>query len=90
MALEWLADTLSEWRRVTFELLVVLFLSLLIILAIFSVGAASPGPAILMILGTAISQGRSAALALSFGVVSLFSSLSVDTVCINPGSIAPS
>lgn len=42
---------------------------LLIILAIFTVGVASPGPATLMILGTAMSSGRSAAVALSFGVV---------------------
>lgn len=43
--------------------------NLLLILSIFTVGVASPGPATLMIAGTAMSQGRMAALALSFGII---------------------
>ena len=42
---------------------------LLVILTIFTVGVASPGPATLMILGTAMARGRGPAVALSFGVV---------------------
>ena len=42
---------------------------LLSILAIFTVGVASPGPATLTILGTAMSEGRSSAIVLSLGVV---------------------
>lgn len=37
--------------------------------AIFTVGVASPGPATLMILGTAMASGRAPAVALSLGVV---------------------
>lgn len=46
--------------------------TLLIIVSVFAVGAASPGPATLMILNTAIIQGRrqALALALSLGVIS--------------------
>ena len=43
--------------------------NLIAILAIFTVGVASPGPATLMILGTAMASGRAPAVALSFGVV---------------------
>ena len=43
--------------------------SLFVILTIFTVGVASPGPATLMILDTAMSRGRSSAVALSLGVV---------------------
>ena len=53
----------------TSELLATYYPSLLIILTVFIVGVASPGPATLMILGTAMSNGRSAAVALSLGVV---------------------
>lgn len=53
----------------TFELLGQYLPSLLAILAIFTVGVASPGPATLMILGTAMDRGRSSAVALSLGVV---------------------
>lgn len=42
---------------------------LLVILTIFTVGVASPGPATLMILGTAMARGRAPAVALSLGVV---------------------
>jgi len=54
---------------VTLELLMLYFPNLLIILTVFTVGVASPGPATLMILGTAMSRGRASALALSFGIV---------------------
>ena len=53
----------------TYDLLIQYLPNLLIILTIFTVGVASPGPATLMILGTAMSRGRTAAIALSFGVV---------------------
>jgi threonine efflux protein len=53
----------------SYDLLLQYLPSLLIILTIFTVGVASPGPATLMILGTAISRGRASAVALSFGVV---------------------
>lgn len=43
--------------------------NLLVILSIFTVGVASPGPATLMILGTALARGRAPAVALSCGVV---------------------
>jgi len=43
--------------------------NLLVILSIFTVGVASPGPATLMILGTAMARGRPAAIALSCGVL---------------------
>lgn len=43
--------------------------NLLVILSIFTVGVASPGPATLMILGTAMAKGRAPAVALSCGVV---------------------
>ncbi|MDQ0325855.1 threonine/homoserine/homoserine lactone efflux protein [Rhodopseudomonas julia] len=43
--------------------------NLLVILSIFTVGVASPGPATLMILGTAMASGRASAVALSCGVV---------------------
>ena len=43
--------------------------NLLVILSIFTVGVASPGPATLMILGTAMASGRAPAIALSCGVV---------------------
>jgi threonine/homoserine/homoserine lactone efflux protein len=43
--------------------------NLLVILSIFTVGVASPGPATLMILGTAMARGRAPAVALSCGVV---------------------
>lgn len=43
--------------------------NLLVILSIFAVGVASPGPATLMILGTAMARGRASAVALSCGVV---------------------
>ena len=52
-----------------YDLLILYLPSLLVILTIFTVGVASPGPATLMILGTAISRGRSSAVALSLGVV---------------------
>ena len=52
-----------------YDLLILYLPSLLVILTIFTVGVASPGPATLMILGTAMSRGRSSAVALSFGVV---------------------
>jgi len=42
---------------------------LLVILSIFAIGAASPGPATLTILGTAMARGRTPAVALSCGVV---------------------
>jgi threonine/homoserine/homoserine lactone efflux protein len=54
---------------VIFDLLGHYLPSLLAILAIFTVGVASPGPATLMILGTAMDRGRSSAVALSLGVV---------------------
>jgi len=54
---------------VTNDLLILYLPSLLVILTIFTVGVASPGPATLMILGTAMSRGRSSAVALSLGVV---------------------
>ena len=44
--------------------------NLLLILTIFTIGVASPGPATLMIMSTAMSRGRKEAIALSFGVVS--------------------
>ena len=50
--------TLSEWLP-----------NLLAVLSIFTVGVASPGPATLMIVGTAMGHGRSQAVALSIGVV---------------------
>lgn len=53
----------------TYDLLTQFLPNLLIILTIFSIGVASPGPATLMILGTAMSQGRASAMALSLGVV---------------------
>lgn len=53
----------------TYDLLALYLPSLLVILTIFVVGVASPGPATLMILGTAMSRGRSPAVALSLGVV---------------------
>lgn len=53
----------------TYDLLIQYFPSLLVILTIFVVGVASPGPATLMILGTAMSRGRASAVALSLGVV---------------------
>ncbi|WP_119309166.1 LysE family translocator [Cohaesibacter haloalkalitolerans] len=53
----------------TYDQLITYLPALLPILAVFSVGVASPGPATLMILGTAMSQGRSTAIALSFGIV---------------------
>lgn len=43
--------------------------NLLVILSIFTVGVASPGPATLMILGTAMARGRTPAIAVSCGVV---------------------
>ncbi|WP_414832788.1 LysE family translocator [Afifella sp. YEN Y35] len=43
--------------------------NLLVILSIFTVGVASPGPATLMIMGTAMGRGRAPAVALSCGVV---------------------
>lgn len=43
--------------------------NLLVILSIFTVGVASPGPATIMILGTAMARGRAPAVALSCGVV---------------------
>ncbi|MGI9377361.1 MAG: LysE family translocator [Tsuneonella suprasediminis] len=43
--------------------------NLLAILSIFTVGVASPGPATLMILGTAMARGRAPAVTLSCGVV---------------------
>jgi threonine/homoserine/homoserine lactone efflux protein len=43
--------------------------NLVAILAIFTLGVASPGPATLMILGTAMARGRAPAVALSLGVV---------------------
>ncbi len=52
-----------------YDLLIIYLPSLLIILTIFTVGVASPGPATLMILGTAMSRGRSSAMALALGVV---------------------
>lgn len=42
---------------------------LALILSIFTIGVASPGPATLMIMGTAMSRGRPSAVALSLGVV---------------------
>ena len=45
------------------------FLDLLIILTIFTAGAASPGPATLMILNVGLHEGRRAAIALSIGIV---------------------
>jgi threonine/homoserine/homoserine lactone efflux protein len=53
----------------SYDLLLEYLPSLFLILTIFTVGVASPGPATLMILGTAISRGRSSAVALSLGVV---------------------
>jgi threonine efflux protein len=53
----------------SYDLLLQYLPSLLIILTIFTFGLASPGPATLMILGTAMSRGRASAVALSFGVV---------------------
>ncbi|AGI68152.1 putative amino-acid efflux transporter [Octadecabacter antarcticus 307] len=53
----------------TNDFLILYLPSLLVILTIFTVGVASPGPATLMILGTAMSCGRSSAVALSLGVV---------------------
>ena len=53
----------------TYDLLIIYLPSLLVILTIFTVGVASPGPATLMILGTAMSRGRSSAVTLSLGVV---------------------
>ncbi|WP_295813308.1 LysE family transporter [uncultured Nitratireductor sp.] len=53
----------------TADLLIQYLPSLLLILSIFTVGVASPGPATLMIMGTAMSRGRPSAVALSFGVV---------------------
>ena len=53
----------------TYDLLILYFPSLLVILTIFVVGVASPGPATLMILGTAMSRGRASSVALSLGVV---------------------
>jgi len=53
----------------TYDLFVQFLPNLLIVLTIFTIGVASPGPATLMILGTAMSQGRASAMALSFGVV---------------------
>lgn len=53
----------------TYELLIQFLPNLLIILTIFTVGVASPGPATMMILGTAMSRGRTSAIALSLGVV---------------------
>ena len=50
--------TLSEWLP-----------NLLAVLSIFTIGVASPGPATLMIVGTAMGHGRSQAVALSIGVV---------------------
>ena len=43
--------------------------NLLVVLSILTVGVASPGPATLMILGTAMAKGRAPAVALSCGVV---------------------
>lgn len=43
--------------------------NLIAVVAIFTVGVASPGPATLMILGTAMARGRAPAVALSCGVV---------------------
>ncbi|MCM5552921.1 LysE family translocator [Pleomorphomonas sp. NRK KF1] len=43
--------------------------NLLVILSIFTVGVASPGPATLMIMGSAMAKGRAPAVALSCGVV---------------------
>ncbi|SBW12948.1 Lysine exporter protein LysE/YggA [uncultured Alphaproteobacteria bacterium] len=43
--------------------------NLLVVLSIFTVGVASPGPATLMIAGTAMARGRAPAIALSCGVV---------------------
>jgi len=43
--------------------------SLLLILTVFSVGVASPGPATLMIMNVAARQGRAAAVILSLGIV---------------------
>ncbi|MEQ9246713.1 MAG: LysE family translocator, partial [Nitratireductor sp.] len=42
---------------------------LALVLSIFTIGVASPGPATLMIMGTAMSRGRPSAVALSLGVV---------------------
>lgn len=42
--------------------------SLLLVLSVFTVGAASPGPTILMILNAGITQGRRQALCFSMGV----------------------
>lgn len=53
----------------TYEVLIQFLPNLLIILTIFTIGVASPGPATLMILGTAMSRGRTSAIALSLGVV---------------------
>ena len=43
--------------------------NLLIILSIFTVGVASPGPATLMILTVGATRGRAAAVSLAFGIV---------------------
>lgn len=53
----------------TYETVATYLPGFLIILTIFTVGVASPGPATLMILGTAMSRGRRTAVALSLGVV---------------------
>ncbi|MEM9498662.1 MAG: LysE family transporter [Pseudomonadota bacterium] len=53
----------------SYEVLLQYLPAIFIILTIFTVGVASPGPATLMILGTAMSRGRATAIALSLGVV---------------------
>lgn len=53
----------------TYELIAEYLPNLIVIVTIFTVGVASPGPATLMILGTAMSRGRASAIALSFGVM---------------------
>ena len=53
----------------TYEIFFQNFPNLLIVVVVFTVGVLTPGPATLMITGTAMSHGRMTALVLSLGIV---------------------
>jgi spore maturation protein SpmA len=52
-----------------FESLTPYLQNLFLILSVFIIGAASPGPATLMILNTGVTSGRRSSVALSLGIV---------------------